>query len=396
MRTWRDPSASTRRAARCARSCSRRCTAAPSTCCAPSRRAGAREEREAFRSPSVDIDLEREVMQLTEAETVRAALADALRRRARGDRARVLRRAYLPRGRGAAGTARRHGEEPDPSRAAAAAGRVDRSGGERMSDPMSDAGRQRARLAARRVRARRARRRRPRARRGVPRARTRPRAPRSTRCARPRRRSRSLPPIADRRAARAVGPHRAGDRERSERDAADAAAATAPRRRARARAARVAAGPRGSVSSRSPRPRSRSWCSARRSRRCTAGSTTQRSARPRWPRPSNDAAKTPGAHEVGLKSDSGADARARSCCSPTARATCKSDDLAPLPHDKTYQLWAVTGSEKTPTVVSAGVLGPTRSARVPRERPGARVRGHGRERGRRRGVAATAGRGREP
>ncbi|MGO9876027.1 MAG: sigma-70 family RNA polymerase sigma factor [Acidimicrobiia bacterium] len=35
----------------------------------------AREEREALRRPSVDIDLEREVMQLTEAETVRRALA---------------------------------------------------------------------------------------------------------------------------------------------------------------------------------------------------------------------------------------------------------------------------------------------------------------------------------
>ena len=34
----------------------------------------AREEREAFRRPSVDIDLEREVMQLAEAEAVRAAL----------------------------------------------------------------------------------------------------------------------------------------------------------------------------------------------------------------------------------------------------------------------------------------------------------------------------------
>lgn len=35
----------------------------------------AREEREALRSPSVDIDLEREVMQLTEADSVRRALA---------------------------------------------------------------------------------------------------------------------------------------------------------------------------------------------------------------------------------------------------------------------------------------------------------------------------------
>jgi RNA polymerase sigma-70 factor, ECF subfamily len=35
----------------------------------------AREERQALRSPTVDVDLEREVMQLTEAETVRDALA---------------------------------------------------------------------------------------------------------------------------------------------------------------------------------------------------------------------------------------------------------------------------------------------------------------------------------
>jgi RNA polymerase sigma-70 factor, ECF subfamily len=35
----------------------------------------AREEREALRRPSVDIDLEREVMQLSEAEAVRRALA---------------------------------------------------------------------------------------------------------------------------------------------------------------------------------------------------------------------------------------------------------------------------------------------------------------------------------
>jgi RNA polymerase sigma-70 factor (ECF subfamily) len=35
----------------------------------------AREEREALRNPEVDIDLEREVMQLTEAEAVRRALA---------------------------------------------------------------------------------------------------------------------------------------------------------------------------------------------------------------------------------------------------------------------------------------------------------------------------------
>lgn len=35
----------------------------------------AREEREAIRRPSFDLDLEREVMQLTEAEAVRAALA---------------------------------------------------------------------------------------------------------------------------------------------------------------------------------------------------------------------------------------------------------------------------------------------------------------------------------
>ena len=96
----------------------------------------AREERQALRSPTVDLDLEREVMQLTEAEAVRTALGEPGRRRAGSDRARLLRRAHVPRGRGDAGAAGGHGEEPDPGGTPAAAGRADRGGGDRVSDQM--------------------------------------------------------------------------------------------------------------------------------------------------------------------------------------------------------------------------------------------------------------------
>ena len=228
----------------------------------------AREEREALRSPTVDIDLEREVMQLTEAEAVRARARDALRRRARGDRARVLRRAYLPRGRGAPRTARRHGEEPDPRRTPAAARRADRSGGERMTRSHFDSGRERPRLAARRVRARRARRRRPRARRRVPRARRRPRAPRSTRCARPRRRSRCCPDTPMDAPPELWDAHRAGDRRRIA--TRPGAGRARPRRSTSSRARRAAAGRDAVDRAGAPRRRrSRSWCSPRRSCRCT-------------------------------------------------------------------------------------------------------------------------------
>jgi hypothetical protein len=75
----------------------------------------------------------------------------------------------------------------------------------------------------------------------------------------------------------------------------------------------------------------------------------------------DQAAKQPGAREVGLQSTSGA-TLARVVLLPDGAGFLKGDALAALPKDKTYQLWAVTGSEKDPTVVSAGVLGPNPEA----------------------------------
>jgi anti-sigma-K factor RskA len=75
----------------------------------------------------------------------------------------------------------------------------------------------------------------------------------------------------------------------------------------------------------------------------------------------NRAADAPGAKEVGLKSDSGA-TLARVVLLPDGSGYLRGDHLDALPADKTYQLWAVTGSPKDPTIVSAGVLGPTPSA----------------------------------
>ena len=91
----------------------------------------AREERDAFRSPTIDDDLERAVVELTEGEAVRRALRDAVGRRTRGDRARVLRWAHLPGGRGAARTTGRNREEPDPFGSAAPARGADRRGSDR-------------------------------------------------------------------------------------------------------------------------------------------------------------------------------------------------------------------------------------------------------------------------
>ena len=73
------------------------------------------------------------------------------------------------------------------------------------------------------------------------------------------------------------------------------------------------------------------------------------------------AAKAPGAREVGLRSDSGA-TLARVVLLPDGAGYLRGDKLERLPADQTYQLWAVTGSETKPTVVSAGVLGPDPSA----------------------------------
>jgi anti-sigma-K factor RskA len=73
------------------------------------------------------------------------------------------------------------------------------------------------------------------------------------------------------------------------------------------------------------------------------------------------AAKAPGAREVGLRSDSGA-TLARVVLLPDGAGYLRGDKLERLPANQTYQLWAVTGSETKPTVVSAGVLGPDPSA----------------------------------
>jgi anti-sigma-K factor RskA len=75
----------------------------------------------------------------------------------------------------------------------------------------------------------------------------------------------------------------------------------------------------------------------------------------------NRAEKVDGAREVGLKAGSGA-TLARVVLLPDGTGYLRGDKLAALGPDKTYQLWAVTGSAKAPVVVSAGVLGPHPSA----------------------------------
>ena len=73
------------------------------------------------------------------------------------------------------------------------------------------------------------------------------------------------------------------------------------------------------------------------------------------------AARQPGAREVPLQSSSGA-TLARVVLLPDGAGYLRGDHLETLPANKTYQLWAVTGSEAKPTVVSAGVLGPEPAA----------------------------------
>jgi hypothetical protein len=73
------------------------------------------------------------------------------------------------------------------------------------------------------------------------------------------------------------------------------------------------------------------------------------------------AAQQPGAREVPLRSSSGA-TLARVVLLPDGAGYLRGDELATLPANKTYQLWAVTGSQTNPTVVSAGVLGPKPAA----------------------------------
>jgi len=68
------------------------------------------------------------------------------------------------------------------------------------------------------------------------------------------------------------------------------------------------------------------------------------------------AAKVSGARQVGLTSKSGA-TLARVVLLPDGTGYLRGDHLDPLPADRTYQLWAVTGSAAKPVTVSAGVLG---------------------------------------
>ena len=82
----------------------------------------AREERDARHTAEAGYDLEHEVLDLTVADGVRTRHGRAGRRRAPGHRARLPRRAHLPRGGGAAGRAGGHGEEPDPSAASRSCG----------------------------------------------------------------------------------------------------------------------------------------------------------------------------------------------------------------------------------------------------------------------------------
>ena len=69
------------------------------------------------------------------------------------------------------------------------------------------------------------------------------------------------------------------------------------------------------------------------------------------------ATKANGAREVALVNTSGA-SLARVVLLPDGTGYLRGDHLSPLPADRTYQLWAVTGAGKSPVTVSAGVLGP--------------------------------------
>jgi anti-sigma-K factor RskA len=69
------------------------------------------------------------------------------------------------------------------------------------------------------------------------------------------------------------------------------------------------------------------------------------------------ATKVDGARLVALKSGSGADL-ARIVLLPDGTGYMRGDHMAALPSDRTYQLWAITGTGPSQAVVSAGVLGP--------------------------------------
>jgi anti-sigma-K factor RskA len=63
-----------------------------------------------------------------------------------------------------------------------------------------------------------------------------------------------------------------------------------------------------------------------------------------------------GAHEVALTPGSGV-AVARIVLLPDGTGYLKNDGMKPLPPDRTYQLWALSGSRDKPVAISAGVLG---------------------------------------
>jgi anti-sigma-K factor RskA len=73
------------------------------------------------------------------------------------------------------------------------------------------------------------------------------------------------------------------------------------------------------------------------------------------------AAKVDGARTVGLRASSGA-TLARIVLLPDGTGYLRGDRLRPLPADRTYQLWALTGPTGKPIAVSAGVLGPDPTA----------------------------------
>jgi anti-sigma-K factor RskA len=68
------------------------------------------------------------------------------------------------------------------------------------------------------------------------------------------------------------------------------------------------------------------------------------------------ATKADGARTIGLQSGTGA-TLARVVLLPDGTGYLRGDHLEPLPADRTYQLWALTGPTKAPIAISAGVLG---------------------------------------
>jgi anti-sigma-K factor RskA len=68
------------------------------------------------------------------------------------------------------------------------------------------------------------------------------------------------------------------------------------------------------------------------------------------------AATQTGAREVALAPATGARV-ARIVLLPDGTGYLKNDDMKPLPPDRTYQLWALSGTGQQPIAISAGVLG---------------------------------------